>query len=25
AFLAGPSSGFVTGQSICVNGGTVLR
>lgn len=25
AFLAGPSSGFITGQSICVNGGTVLR
>jgi meso-butanediol dehydrogenase/(S,S)-butanediol dehydrogenase/diacetyl reductase len=25
AYLAGPSAGFVTGQSICVNGGTVLR
>jgi NAD(P)-dependent dehydrogenase (short-subunit alcohol dehydrogenase family) len=25
AFLAGPSSTFVTGQSICVYGGTVLR
>lgn len=25
AWLAGPGAGFVTGQSICVNGGTVLH
>jgi len=25
AFLAGPGSSYVTGQSICINGGSVLR